>query len=76
MNDFNSVYSVFPPKTSALPANTAKSKEIFANVRKQGIWDNPLQSLKAARDVATDIVNMLEIYEYYDCGSGSLLKQT
>lgn len=73
--DFNSVHSAFP-QNSDLPANIAKLKEIFTSHRKQGIWDTPLQSLKAARDVATVIVNMLEIYGYYDCGSGSLLKQT
>lgn len=73
--DFNLVRSV-PPKTSALPANTAKPEQIFANDRCQGIRDGPLQSLKQAGDVATVTVTVLEIYGDYDCGSGSLHTQT
>lgn len=73
--DFNLVHSVFP-KTSALPANTAKLEQIFANDRCQGIRDSPLQSLKQAGDVAAVTVTMLEIYGNYDCGLGSLFKQT
>lgn len=73
--DFNLVPSVFP-RTSALPANTAKLEQIFANDRGQGIRDSSLQSLKWAADGAAVTVTMLEIYGDYDCGSGSLLKRT